>query len=190
VLTQWFHKWADSFPSHEVTKLQVATYLEALDDLTPGQLEIGCRAATRKAEQFPKPGHIRSALYAAGSDEQRHERPGYLDETPLTAEEREEAATYSQAFREMLAEKEAELDAAKAVILEESSRYDIDEQLTAYREWLESEAAKDDRLRASGQSPLPRSQAERLAMYMNLPLAERKRIAKSGEWTKILTKNM
>lgn len=189
VLTQWFRKWSDSFPSHDVTKLQMATYLEALDDLTPGQLEIGCREATRKAEQFPKPGHIRSALYAAGVDEQRHERPKYLDETPLTAEEREEAASFSKAYRELLAEKQAEMNTAKAEILTENSLYDIEEQLTAYREWLESEADKDNADRKAGLSPVPRSQAERMALYLSTPLEERKRIAKSGEWTKLLTKN-
>lgn len=189
VLTQWFRKWGDTFPSHEVTKLQVATYLEALDDLTPGQLELGCREATRKAEQFPKPGHIRSALYAAGVDEQRHERPKYLDEPPLTDEEREEAISYSRAFREMLAAKDAEMNTAKSAILAENNLYDIEEQLTAYREWLEAEALRDTSDRVNGLSPVPRSQAERLAIYMSLPLAERKRIAKSGEWTKLTTRS-
>lgn len=37
-------------------------YAEALDDLSPEELEIGCREASRTAEQFPKPGHIRKAL--------------------------------------------------------------------------------------------------------------------------------
>lgn len=189
VLTRWFRKWSDSFPSHDVTKLQMATYLEALDDLTPGQLEIGCREATRTAEQFPKPGHIRSALYAAGVDEQRHERPKYLDEKPLTAEEREEAAAYSKAYRELLAEKEAEMDTAKVEILADSSLFNIDEQLADYQKWLEAEAERDSADRKAGLSPVPRSQAERMAIYLATPLEERKRIAKSGEWTKLLTKN-
>lgn len=190
VLERWFQKWGDAFPSHEITKLQVATYTEALDDLTPGQVEIGCREATRKAEQFPKPGHIRTALYAAGVDEQRHERPKYLDEAPLSAEEREEAAMFSKAYRELLAEKRVEMNTAKEEILAESSLYNIDEQLAKYQEWLQAEAARDDRDRESGLSPIPRSQAERLAMYLTLPLAERKRIAKSGEWTKLSTRNI
>lgn len=190
VLERWFQKWGDAFPSHEITKLQVATYTEALDDLTPEQLEIGCREATRKAEQFPKPGHIRSALYAAGVDEQRHERPKYLDEAPLTPEEREEAATFSKAYRELLEEKRAEMDTAKVQILAENNLYDIEEQLAAYRKWLEAQVNQDSAERANGLSPIPRSETERLAMYMSLPLAERKRIAKSGEWTKTLTKNM
>lgn len=190
VLTKWFRKWGDAFPSHEVTKLQVATYLEALDDLTPAQLEIGCKEATRTAEQFPKPGHIRAALYSVGFDEQRHERPSYLDEPPISAEEREEAVRFSQAFRGMMAEKDAEMETAKAEILAEGNFYDIEEQLTAYKEWLENQARLDDADRAKGLSPIPRSQVERLAIYMNLPLEERKRIAKSGEWTKLLTKNI
>jgi hypothetical protein len=167
----------------------VATYLEALDDLTPNELEIGCREATRKAEQFPKPGHIRAALYAVGTDEQRHERPSYLDEPPLSAEEREEAVKFSQAFRELMAEKDAEMQAAKAEIVAEDNFYDIEGHLAAYREWLEAQVAQDDADRMNGLLPIPRSEAERLAMYLSLPLVERKRIAKNGEWTKLLTKN-
>lgn len=190
VLTQWFRKWGDAFPSHEVTKLQVATYLEALDDLTPAQLEIGCREATRKAEQFPKPGHIRTALYSFGSDEQRHERPSYLDEPSISAEEREEAVRFSQAFRKTMAEKDAEMHAVKPAILLENNLYDIEEQLSAYREWLEAQVRQDHSDRENGLSPISRSQAERLAMYLSLPVVERRRIAKSGEWTKLLTKNI
>lgn len=189
VLAPWFQKWADAFPSHEVTKLQMATYLEALDDFTPGQLEIGCKEATRRAEQFPKPGHIRSAFYAVGWDEQRHERPAYLDDPPLSAEEREEGARYSQAFRELLAEKDAEMAAAKKELLAEQSTYNIDEHLKAYKKWLQEQVARDIADQEAGLSPIPRSEVERLAMYLSLPLVERRRMAKSGEWTKLLTKN-
>ncbi len=38
----------------------IATYLEALDDLSHEELEYGCCEATREMkESFPKPGHIR-----------------------------------------------------------------------------------------------------------------------------------
>ena len=87
MLERWFLKWSDAFPSHPVTKIQVGTYLEALDNLTPEQLEIGCREATRHAEQFPKPGHIRKAWCESGFDEQRHERPAYLDEPRMSPEQ-------------------------------------------------------------------------------------------------------
>ena len=191
VLERWFLKWSDAFPSHPVTKIQLGTYLEALDDLTPEQLELGCREATRHAEQFPKPGHIRKAWCESGFDEQRHERPAYLDEPRMSPEEREEAARYSQAMRELLAEKQREYDremaAVKAEFSAPSDFYDIEGKLTLYREWLEKEAQHDAKERADGMSPVPRSQAERLAIYLTVPLVERQRRAKRGEWTKLLT---
>jgi hypothetical protein len=39
----------------------IATYLEALDNLTHEELEHGCRECSRNMEYFPKPGHIRKA---------------------------------------------------------------------------------------------------------------------------------
>lgn len=48
----------------------MATYVEALDDLTPDELDAGCREATRTAEQFPKPGHIRKGLATASEEGQ------------------------------------------------------------------------------------------------------------------------
>lgn len=71
-LEPWFHKWRAAFPTHAQSKLQMATYIEALDDLTPDELDAGCREATRVAEQFPKPGHIRKGLAAA------HNEVGYI----------------------------------------------------------------------------------------------------------------
>lgn len=59
ILTRWFAKWSACFPNHPVSKLQTATYAEALGDLTAEQLEYGCRRASEDMEQFPKPGHIR-----------------------------------------------------------------------------------------------------------------------------------
>jgi len=59
ILTRWFAKWSAVFPNHPVSKLQTATYAEALIDLTAEQLEYGCKEASKNMEQFPKPGHIR-----------------------------------------------------------------------------------------------------------------------------------
>ena len=86
VLTRWFAKWTDAFPSHAVTRLQVATYVESLDDLSPEELDRGCREATRIAEQFPKPGHIRHALKQL--EDIPRMRPAYLDEPTLSVSER------------------------------------------------------------------------------------------------------
>lgn len=68
-LSKWFTKWGNVFQTHEVTQLQILSYVEALDDLTPEEVEIGCREAGRTAEQFPKPGHIRKALLSSEKPE-------------------------------------------------------------------------------------------------------------------------
>jgi hypothetical protein len=57
-----------------------------------------------------------------------------------------------------------------------------------YREWLAEANEKDKLDRAAGLSPLPRSDEERRAMYMALPLVTRRKKARSGEWTKRTTK--
>jgi hypothetical protein len=77
----------------------VAIYVEALSDLTPDQIEAGCAEATRIAEQFPKPGHIRAAVPPLHYT--------FLGLPQLTypvipQEEREEALAFSAAVRERL----------------------------------------------------------------------------------------
>src|SRR5215469_1851055 len=62
VLAKHFQKWSVIFPNHPTGGKAVALYLEDLDDLTPDQIEAGCREAAKMAEQFPKPGHIRNAV--------------------------------------------------------------------------------------------------------------------------------
>ncbi len=90
VLSKWFEKWLDAFPSHGVTTLQQLVYLEALDDLTPNQIELGCREATRTAEVFPKPGHIRNALKKVQSNDVQVLGPPLLEYDPPTPEEKAE----------------------------------------------------------------------------------------------------
>ena len=104
VLTSWFTKWLAAFPTHEVSKIQMAVYLEALDDLTPEQLDRACREATRSAEQFPKPGHIREALARTGLTNQFSgpPRPKYLDEPKISEEERASALKFSDELRKKL----------------------------------------------------------------------------------------
>src|SRR5882724_11532160 len=103
VLTSWFTKWVAAFPTHEVSKIQMAVYVEALDDLTPEQLDRACREATRTAEQFPKPGHIHyAAARTAMATYSGPPRPKYLDEPRLSDEERESALKFSAELRKKL----------------------------------------------------------------------------------------
>jgi hypothetical protein len=50
----------------------------------------------------------------------------------------------------------------------------------AYLQWLKQEEAKDERERAQGLSPLPRSREERLAIFCNLPPWERRRLRRAS----------
>ncbi len=135
MLSRWFQKWADAFPTHEVTKLQIATYAEALDDLTPKGIELGCREATRTAEQFPKPGHIRAA-YKAAHDNQDEFLGPRLDWNPELEKERIER---EKAFKKLLAEGKVEravepvLPPKKKVIAPAKSVLTIAEQKAVLR---------------------------------------------------------
>jgi len=86
VLATWFEKWSAAFPTHEVSTFQIAVYAEALDDLSPEKLEFGCREATRTAEQFPKPGHVRRAAEAFKPKTDRSEFLGPALEWNVTLE--------------------------------------------------------------------------------------------------------
>ena len=97
-LIAYFEKWRVVFPTHEVSKEQMAVYLEALSDLSLEELETGCREVLKRAMNFPKPAEIIQAAKAA-RDEQRHERPDYLDE-PANAEK----PGWWDHWQEMLAE--------------------------------------------------------------------------------------
>jgi hypothetical protein len=50
----------------------------------------------------------------------------------------------------------------------------------AYLQWLKQEGEKDAWNRSEGLSPLPRSREERLAIFCNLPLWERRRLRKTS----------
>ena len=113
VLTRWMAKWADTFPSHVVTKLQIATYAETLGDLSPEQLDATCRLATRNATQFPKPGDIRNAFKQL--DNVPRTRPAYLDEPIAHESERwtEEEQRLSNQLRQKLGIRERSSSSAK-----------------------------------------------------------------------------
>jgi len=99
VLSKFFRKWAVIFPNHPTGAQAVALYLETLNDLTPDQIEAGCREAAKTAEQFPKPGHIRAAVPAVHSVFLGLPQLTYAR---ISEEEREEALEYSAALRKML----------------------------------------------------------------------------------------
>ena len=85
-LTIWFEKWTDMFPAHPIAKSLVSSYADALSDLSPEQLDTGCREVTCTAELFPKPAQIRAALRRV--EGLARTRPEYLDEPRLSPQER------------------------------------------------------------------------------------------------------
>jgi len=89
VLSKYFQKWQVIFPNHPTGALALACYLEALADLSPEQLDGACREATRTAEQFPKPGHIRNAVGLGRTGE--YLGPPLLTYPEISKEERDEA---------------------------------------------------------------------------------------------------
>lgn len=58
-----------------MSKEQIGVYTEALIDLSPESIEYGCAAATKTAERFPWPGHIRKA---AEGYRPQDDRSGFL----------------------------------------------------------------------------------------------------------------
>lgn len=187
ILQQWFAKWADAFPTQKVTQVQMMTYLEALDDLSPSELSRGCREATREADQFPKPGHIRRALEGSRLEESvQHNRPAYLDEPQLSPAEIEEALEETRQLREQL-KKTLREKAVPKVTKEEIFAGPRQTYLTAeeqqattqaYRRYLRAEAEKEIANRRKGLPPLPRSVDEAQAIYFEMTPEERRRFQK------------
>jgi len=86
VLTSYFRKWQLVFPNQPMLPA-LPVYLEALSDLNPEQMAMGCAGATKRMERFPTPGHIRSCV------PYNHEYAGLpaLTYPPVSQEERDEA---------------------------------------------------------------------------------------------------
>jgi hypothetical protein len=108
VLTRWFEKWRPVYPTHPVTKRQIAAYAEALDDMTPEQIDIGCREAGRSAENFPKPGHIREGFESSRQDT-IYLGPPAIKYPEVSQEERdaalEERKVFTDALKKQLGER-------------------------------------------------------------------------------------
>ncbi len=158
-------------------------YIEGLKDLRVGQLKFCCERTLKEATRMPAVADIRQRLYV----ESPGNRPEYLDEQPITEEERESAAEFSQKLKQAIIameEREKKRDVPT---------YEMSWSFPAYHEayllWLEEEEARDEKTRMEGGTPVARSAEERLAIFYNLPLMERKRMQRKAEWTKVAIKN-
>lgn len=103
VLGEYFQKWSKVFPNQPTGAAALAVYLEALSDLSPEQIEDGCAEATKTAEQFPKPGHIR---HAVPFDRSVFMGPPQIEYPPVTDEERAAGLEFSKALREVIHKKQ------------------------------------------------------------------------------------
>ncbi len=100
VLTGYFEKWKLVFPTHEISKEQLAVYLEALDDLSLLELLNGCREVIKTAANFPKPSEIIAA--AKRVYEEPLSGPKMLEYQEISKEEREEALKATEAIKKAL----------------------------------------------------------------------------------------
>lgn len=91
VLSRYFEKWMAVFQTHEVTKIQMAVYLEAVKDLSVGELEDGCREVIKTALTFPKPAEIIEAAKHQAKRSGEFLGPKMIEYPEITEEEREAA---------------------------------------------------------------------------------------------------
>ena len=98
ILTEYFAKWQLAFPNYPAGAKMMAVYLEFLADLGPDCLAIGCREASLRMREFPKPGHIREAIPS------RQEYAGLpqLSYPEITQEERDRAIEITRPLIEEL----------------------------------------------------------------------------------------
>jgi hypothetical protein len=100
LLTQYFERWKLVFPTHEVSKEQLAVYLEAVKDLSINELGVGCREVIKTALTFPKPAEI--IIAAKANYGEALSGPPLLEYPPISEDEREEALKFSEKLKETL----------------------------------------------------------------------------------------
>jgi hypothetical protein len=162
----------------EISELGMVGYIEGLRDLNPTQVENACRRSLREVDRMPSVAHIRGKVF----DSCVSTRPDYLDEPPMTEEDRIEADKFSAKLRETLGKMEIK-EEKPYTVFNETHLPTVDTE--GYLRWLEEQNMKDEMERKKGLSPLPRSEEERRAMFCALPIEERRRL----KWTKKTIKN-
>lgn len=93
VIRQWLVVFGGLF-QRELTELLIGTYCEALSDLTPTEIALGCKGAIKRLKFFPTPAEIRECLGIARANskpELRPRLPVWEPETPEDLVAREEA---------------------------------------------------------------------------------------------------
>lgn len=135
VLMEWLARFGEIY-RQPLSPLAVKTYEENLSDLSAEQLDAACRHALRISEFMPTVATIRKSFNEISYDEQRHERPAYLDEPPLSEEEREEALRFSKKLKDALTDSKgtAMQQRKKRRIAPRQSTLSLEEQKKILRE--------------------------------------------------------
>lgn len=183
-ICRWVAKFAEHFHK-EISELGMETYINGLCDLRASQIDRACEMTLREIDRMPSVAHIRARLF----EENPSTRPEYLDDEPISDEERTEALYFSEKLKATLAEMDAEPSIRPSPIFTPVTSPNFNINHEAYLVWLREQEARDEAARKEGLEPTPRSKEELLAMFYNLSLTERRRIRKKAEWTKKHTKN-
>jgi hypothetical protein len=170
----------------EISELGMVAYIEGLADLKPEQIDRACALALREVDRMPTVAHIRERTFEGVVIS---ERPEYLDEAPISEEERTEALYFSEKLKANLAQIEEKQARPSSPVFSPVTSDAFNVNHDAYIQWLKDEETRDEAQRKEGLAPTPRSEQQKLAMFYNLPLQERNRLRWKAAWTKQLTKN-
>lgn len=102
VMMEWLARFTEHY-RQPISKVSADTYREGLSDLTPSQVDAACREALRTSEFMPTVATIQKAHKTINSSGDPYTgRPEYLDEPPLSEEDREAALEFSKELRAKL----------------------------------------------------------------------------------------
>jgi len=163
-------------------------YAEDLQHMSAEDLDEACKEARKTSEFMP----VSAAIIQAHERLLLNESEEYLgvrqiDYPPVTQEERDGALEFSQKLKDKLVQME---EREKKIELQSPPEITTSIYHEGYRMWLNEQQELDEQARAMGLDPVRRSEEERLAIFYNLPLVERKRMRRKAAWTKTVTKNM
>ena len=179
VLADW---WALSLQiwKDDPTEELALVFRETFKDVKPEILHKAFLRVTRSCKFRPTPAEV---LEAVNIELELLQPPKtHYEQIPLS--EREAALEETKEFREALKKFLNKKDPPKVKTETAASYYQSmspEEEaatIAGYKRYLSEEANKDAYNRAHGIPPIPRSREEQLAIYYNMPRADRERVRK------------
>jgi hypothetical protein len=110
-LAKWLMVFSQLY-RQEATEAAVWAYREALADLTPGEIDRGCREAIRRLKFFPNPAEIRECLTIARANAKPKQLPALPEAQEESAEDREARELALATLREIAGRNDLERIAA------------------------------------------------------------------------------